>query len=80
MIEIVLLRRTLQNKFISYIEEGAGSGLGIRQILLLVIGKTFLIKNRNFAFVLPIVSLASSTAVAKHQDPPGNLLYIINVL
>ena len=42
VIEIVLLRRTLQNEFVSHIEEGTGAGLGIRQILLLVIGKVFL--------------------------------------
>lgn len=61
MIEIVLLRRTLQNKFVSHIEEWTGAGLGIRQILLLVIGKAFLIYHCDFAFVLHIIFLSSQT-------------------
>ncbi len=34
--------------------KGTGAGLGIRQILLLVIGKAFLIYHCDFAFVLHI--------------------------
>jgi hypothetical protein len=54
MIEIILLRSALQNEFVSHIEEGTGPGLGIRQILLLIIDKTFLVYHCDLAFVLHI--------------------------
>ena len=54
MIEIILLRSTLQNKFVSHIEERAGTGLGIRQLLLLIISKAFLIDHSYFALVLHV--------------------------
>lgn len=52
VVKIVLLRRTFQDEFVSHIKAGTGTGLWISQILLLVIGKTFLIYNCDFAFVL----------------------------
>ena len=59
--QAIMMRSTFQDKFISHIKERTGAGLGIRQILLLVIGKAFLIYNCDFAFMLHIVPLFSST-------------------
>ena len=54
MIEIILLRSTLQHKLVSHIEKRTWTGLGIRQILLLIISKAFLIDHSYFALVLHV--------------------------
>ena len=56
VVKVILLRCPLQDKFVSHVEEWTGPGLRIRQILLLVIGKTFLIYHCNFAFMLHVVA------------------------
>lgn len=52
VVKIILLRCALQYEFVTHVEEGTGAGLGIGQILLLIIGKTLLFQNGDLTFVL----------------------------
>ena len=67
MIEIILLRCTLEQKGIARLEEWAWAGFGVGQILLLQIRKAFRLQNCNSAFVLHMAfsfPYASSMALA----------------
>ena len=52
VVEVILGRGALEDELVTHIEERAWPGLGISQILFLVICKAFLIDHGNLAFVL----------------------------
>ena len=64
MVEVVLLGRALEQEGVALFEKGAGSGLRVGQIGLLVFRKALGVQHRDLAFVFHDFSLLADFVIS----------------